>query len=184
MVLKNPEYKEAELLKGVKDKNSSILKYLYQTMTPVIYQDVICNSGTEEEAKDLFQETMVIVIQNIRDEKYRSENLKGYIKTVARHLWYKKLRGRHREVSLPQQEDDQRDHFTYEYYLDLLAYEERIEKLRQALQQLQEPCYTIIRRFYYQKDTLQAIAEDFNWSYQYCKKRIYKCRNCLKQLIS
>jgi len=175
--------KEVELLEGVKNKDNAILEHLYETMTPVVYQDVMNNSGTEDEAKDLFQETMVVVIQNVRDGKYEAQNLKGYIKNVARNIWYKKLRKRDREVALQESNHEQEDHFTYDHYLDLLAYEEEIRKLRQGLQQLGEPCYTVITRFYHEKYTLQAIAEEYNWSYKYCKKRVLECRQCLKHLL-
>ncbi len=184
MVKRGTIFSERELVKGLQGDNCEIFEHLYKTMTPCIFKDVIGNSGSEEDAKDLFQTVMIVVTQNVKNGKYQSGNIYGYIRKVAQNLWQKELRKKGRELGsnhLP--ENDMVENFNYEWYLNLVKYDNQIEEMQAKLNHLDDTCQNILKQYYYEKVDLSTIAQQFNWSYQYCKKKIYGCRKKLKSLI-
>ena len=52
------------------------------------------NSGTEDDAKDIFQEALIVVFKNIREKAdFKLESgFQTYIYSIARLLWLKHLR--------------------------------------------------------------------------------------------
>lgn len=176
-------YSEAEIIEGIQENDRKVLECLYKEMVPVIYRDVIKNSGTEEDAKDHFQEIMLVVIQNVKANKYESGNIKGYIRRVAQNLWHKKLRKEgHLGLSGIDHEQEE-DEMNYEKYMQLLKYDEKIAMVEQKLQEMNNPCRDVLISHYYHKTPLKAIAERYQWSYAYCKKKIYQCRQAMKNLL-
>ena len=54
-------YREEELIDGIRDHDSEILKYVYTTFFPVIENYIFHNNGSHEQAEDVFQEAMIII---------------------------------------------------------------------------------------------------------------------------
>lgn len=176
--------KEEDLYEGLLHDNYTIIKQLYEELVPVIHRDIIQNRGTREEAQDHFQEVMLVVSQNVKNGCYQSNNLKGYIRQVARNLWHKKLRKKGIEEGLDEQAENlESDPFNYEQYLNLLAYDQQISAVEESLTHMESPCKEVLTWHYYHKTPLAAIAEHFQWSYAYCKKKVYNCRKHLKSLV-
>ena len=81
------------LIEGIKLDRNDALEVLYKRFYATVLHLVISNSGSEHDAKDLYQETVIIVY-----EKFRYGNteltcsLKTFIYSIARNLWLKKLK--------------------------------------------------------------------------------------------
>jgi len=82
-----------DLLKGIRKRDSTIINYIYNKYYQSVLHFVMNNSGTSEDAKDTFQEAMIVVFENIRKDKdFKLEsNLQTYIFSVARIIWIKHL---------------------------------------------------------------------------------------------
>lgn len=177
-------FSEKAIYKGLLKDDPTVLAYLYRELVPVIANDIVQNRGTHEEAKDHFQEVILVVSQNVKQGRYQSNNIKGYIRTIARNLWHKKLRKKGHEQPLDEQCENLPDEaLTYEQYEELLAYDEQITAVEQGLKQLESPCQEVLTWHYFHQYPLQQIADHFNWRYAYAKKKIYECRKHLKSLI-
>lgn len=178
----NKRYQEEELVEGIKINCPKVLAYLYKIMTPTIYQEVVKNSGSTEDAKDLFQDTMLIVAQKVKQNQFESGNIKGYIRGIARKLWHQQLDKKN--SALPTSKETQAEDHPYEKYLDLVKYDQQIEAVKSNMAELGSPCNQVLKQFYYQKASIQFIADQWNWTYDYCKKRLYRCRNKLRELLA
>ena len=62
-----PPYPENELLDGIRNHDSGVLEFVYQKYFPMIESFVLHNQGSSEQAKDVFQEAMIIVYKKIRE---------------------------------------------------------------------------------------------------------------------
>jgi len=178
-------FNEQQLIEGIQNSSKSVYRYLYQEMTPVIYHDIIQNSGTQEDAEDLFQEVIMMVTKNVLCGKYTAGNLKGYIRNVARNQWHKKLRKKHVEVSLDQNENDTLSNWSEssDEEEDQQIQEDKETRIRAKLARLGQSCQNLLMHFYREGMSLQEIADRQDASYKYCKKRLYECRQQLKRLI-
>ena len=86
-------YSSIELVKGIRKRDNAVLSYIYQNYFQSVLHFVQNNSGTAQDAKDVFQEAMIVVFENIRADKdfKLTSNLQTYIYSVARIIWIKHL---------------------------------------------------------------------------------------------
>lgn len=86
-------YSSQELIKGIRKRDNAVLSFIYQNYFQSVLHFVNNNSGTNEDAKDVFQEALIVVFKNIRADKNFQINssLQTYIFSIARILWIKHL---------------------------------------------------------------------------------------------
>ncbi len=87
-------YSVTEIIDGLRRRDSRVLRYIYKSYYPAIVKLVLTNSGTEDDAKDIFQEALIVVFKNIREKAdFKLESgFQTYIYSIARLLWLKHLR--------------------------------------------------------------------------------------------
>ena len=77
-----------ELIRGIKIHDSAILIHVYDTYYPVIEGYIIHNQGTVDQARDIFQDAMIIVYNRIRsDELVLSCKFGTYLYAICKNLW-------------------------------------------------------------------------------------------------
>lgn len=62
------EYTDKEIIECLRNRDSNVVKYLVQRYMPVIRHMVLENGGTSDDAQDIFQEGLMIILEKI-DEK-------------------------------------------------------------------------------------------------------------------
>ena len=172
-----------EIILGVLNNSSSTLQYLYRAYYPMILQLIINNNGSEHDAKDIYQESIIILHDKIKSGDFElTSKLKTFIYSVCRRLWLKKLSHKSR---FSENIKDYEDHFEVES--DLQQHEEKDQQfllMNSALGQLGEPCKTIIEDFYIQNKSMQDICEKFGYTNaDNAKTQKYKCLQRLKKLF-
>lgn len=172
-----------EIILGILNNSSSTLKYLYKAYFPMILQLIINNNGTEHDAKDIYQESIIILHDKIKSGDFElTSKLKTFLYSVCRRLWLKKLSHKSR---FSEDIKDYEDHFSVES--DLEQHEEKDQQfllMNSALTQLGEPCKTIIEDFYIHSKSMQEICEKFGYTNaDNAKTQKYKCLQRLKKLF-
>ena len=65
---------------------------LYQEYYPTIRSFISKNSGSDQDAADIFQDALIVFYDKIRDENFElSCTIKTYVYSICRNLWLKKL---------------------------------------------------------------------------------------------
>ncbi|WP_090602649.1 RNA polymerase sigma factor [Parapedobacter koreensis] len=168
---------------GIALGDASVLSGLYKDYFPMVLNMVVQNNGTEEEAKDVFQEAVIVLYDKIKQGNFAlSSKLKTYIYSVCRRLWLKQLTSQGRTFY---------DVSDYEEIIpveeDLAVHRERdvqLSLMEQALDKLGEPCRTIIHDFYVLNLSMQEICEKFGYTNaDNAKNQKYKCLQRLKKLF-
>lgn len=172
-----------EVILGILNNSESVLKRLYLAYFPMVLQLIINNSGDADDAKDIYQETIIILYNKIKNGDFElSSKLKTYIYSVSRRLWLKRLAQLNRyggdikdfEEFLAVDDDAERNNER-----DIL-----FNKMGDALNQLGEPCRTIIEDFYIKNRSMKEICEDFGYTNaDNAKTQKYKCLQRLKKLF-
>ena len=145
---------------------------------------VLNNNGNEDDAKDIFQESVIILYNKVQSGSFElNSKLKTFLYSVCRRLWLKRLNQKSRNV--PGDLMDLENVESVE--MDLADHEEKDAKFRQmekALQLLGEPCKTIIEDYYMQNKSMQDISEKFGYTNaDNAKTQKYKCLQRLKKLF-
>ncbi|MDF1576296.1 MAG: sigma-70 family RNA polymerase sigma factor [Bacteroidales bacterium] len=78
----------SDLIKGIRNHDSSILCYVYDTYYPIIEGYIIHNQGSEEQARDIFQDAMIIIYKRIKsDELELSCKFGTYLYAICKNIW-------------------------------------------------------------------------------------------------
>lgn len=144
---------------------------------------ILSNSGTDDEAKDIYQEGVIVFYEKIRDNSLElSCQIKTYLYSVCRRLWLKRLAEKGRFAS----KLDETDSFV-PVDEDTLQYEEQERQfgiMGEALEQLGEPCRSLIEDFYIRMQNMQDITDKFGYTNtDTAKNQKYKCLQRLKKIF-
>jgi len=171
------------LVEGIKLDRSDALEVLYKKYYNSVLHLVISNNGDEHDAKDLYQETIIIVYEKFRyGNTQLTCSLKTFIYSIARNLWLKKLKGKQKgNVSIT-------DH---ESFLNLATdlenatdNEKLFTQIEGALVNLGEPCRSLIDDFYMKNLSIANITEKYAYSNtDTAKTQKYKCLMRLKKMF-
>lgn len=173
----------AEQLLAIRSNDELVLKRLYQENYRKAEQYIRNNSGTEEEAKDVFQEAFIAVWRNIQLERFVPESaasLNAYLYQVSRNKWIDQLRLKktRRTVSW----DDTPEHL--EPMLPTEEESDHIGLIKKHFAALGDQCRELLKLFYYEKESLRNIAARFSWTEPSAKNNKYRCLQKLRALIN
>lgn len=91
---------EVDYLKGVAENDLAVLQLIYRESLPEVIKFVRKNSGTADDAKDVFQEAILIIFRKLSNEELElTTRFHLYLFSICKRIWLKKLRNnRNREV--------------------------------------------------------------------------------------
>ncbi len=175
---------DKELLEGLRNGDNTAISYIYKTCYPAISHLIIGNNGREDEAKDIFQEAVMVLYDKVTHENFElSSKISTFLYAVSRRLWLKQLNKRENamgtsdsnEIEIPDIEIDLQSH---------LDKENEFTKMDSAMNQLGEPCQTILRDFYLKNKSMQDICDKLGYTNtDNAKTQKYKCLQRLKKLF-
>jgi len=174
---------DREDILGILNNSPDTLKRVYKVHFPMVLQMVLNNNGSEADAKDIYQESIIILYNKVKAGDFElTSKLKTYIYSVCRRIWLKKLNQKsNKECELK----DLHDFLPVEN--DLEVHEMRdlqFSKMEESLLMLGEPCRTIIQDFYMQNKSMQEICDKFGYTNpENAKTQKYKCLQRLKKLF-
>lgn len=141
---------------------------------------VTANSGTAEEAKDIYQEAFIAAWQNIKAGRFVPQNgssLEAYLFQIAKYKWYDHLKAA-KKMSVVPVEDNSFIETAYN------EEEERyIEKVQDHFKNLGEPCRQVLTLFYFMKQSMTKIAAAFSWTEATAKNNKYRCLQRLRNMV-
>ena len=83
---------DSEIILGILNNSDSILNRLYVGYFPMVLQLIINNNGDGDDAKDVYQEAIIILYNKVKTGDFElSSKLKTYLYSVCRRLWLKRL---------------------------------------------------------------------------------------------
>ena len=92
---------DKSIIEGVKRQDDKTLNWLYDNYFQSVRSHVVKNSGTPDDASDVFQDTIIILFKQISESKLDLKgDLKGYFFGVARNIWSAQLRARKETAEL------------------------------------------------------------------------------------
>lgn len=157
------------------------LTAIYKDNYYMIENYILKNSGTKEDAKDIFQDSMVVLYKNMKKDSFRLfGKISTYIYSVARNLWLKKLRDNKILISSLEENDD--SYISDSNIIIDLEYSESQRMIGKLLNHAGVKCKDLLRSFYYEKLSMKKIASTQGYSSEQIAKN-QKVR-CLKKIRS
>jgi RNA polymerase sigma factor (sigma-70 family) len=176
-------FSDTEFIEGLRTGDDTILRALYKKYYNIVLKIVVNNSGSSEAAQDIYQETIIVLLENAKKPGFTlSCQLQTFIYSIAKRLWLKQLRDHGHFAALEEDNDIAAD--VTDEVNEHLRKESEIEKMSQSLELLGEPCKTIIKDFYVHRLSMEDISEKFGYTNaDNAKNQKYKCLQRLKKLF-
>lgn len=174
---------EQELLKGLAQNDRQAVERIYVQNYATIEVFILNNNGSYDDAQDIFQEAMIVLYENAkRTDFLLTSQLKTYIYAIVRRLWLKRLQQQKysREIIENIENVVVVDEALEEYQKRNLEF----EIMHEALNNIGEPCKSLLEACYVQKKNMKEIAERFAYTNaDNAKNQKYKCLMRLKKIF-
>jgi RNA polymerase sigma factor (sigma-70 family) len=177
------EINEKALLQGLARNENKAVETIYRENYNMIQALIINNNGSADEAKDIFQEAMIVLYEKVRSGTFELNcQIKTYVYSVCRRLWLKRLQQLNRYSSPVEGVEG-----TVAVEEEIEAHEQRnteFEMMHKAINGLGEPCKSLLEAYYLQKRNMQDIAASFGYTNaDNAKNQKYKCLIRLKKIF-
>jgi len=174
----------SELAAGKRAATESVYKQHHN----IVVHWINNHGGTVADAEDIFQEAMVVLFEKAQSEDFRLTCRIGtYLFAVSKHLWYKKIQQLQKQPSSLPESGESDDPAELAYEDDITSHHEReahYEQLYAAMEQLGEPCRSLLQAYYHKDKSMQEIAADFGYTNpDNAKTQKYKCLTRLRKLF-
>jgi RNA polymerase sigma factor (sigma-70 family) len=175
-------YSERELIEGLRKGIDECIEYIYTTHFPTVLHFILNNSGSEQDAEDLYQEGFMILVRNIRRDVFEGKStLKTYLYSICRRQWLKRL------TQDPHRKNSFVDYTSFETIpeeegIDIDEHEQKLSRMDNALVSLGERCEQLLRMFYINGKSMHEIADVLAYTNaDNAKTQKYKCLQRLKK---
>lgn len=175
--------REKELLKGLAANDKEAIETIYRDNYNLIQNLVIHNNGSEDDARDVFQEALIVLYEKSKSGSFELNcQVRTFIYSVCRRIWLKKLQQNRRfdtpveslEETVPVEEDlEKHEKLSHQYGI-----------MRSAMGKIGEPCKSLLEAFYVHHKNMLEIAAFFGYTNaDNAKNQKYKCLMRLKKLF-
>lgn len=174
---------ENQVMINLKKRDNAAYQLLYTFYYPAIERFVKRNSGTEADAQDVFQETIIVLLDKVPKQDFiLTSSIKTYIFAVASNIWLKRLRDS-RHITL----------LTEDYELEdlTLAEWERKENsmirrniLQRIMHKVSKHCVIFLTKTFLHGVTREKLVEEMGYKNTHTfDNQKYKCLEQARKTI-
>jgi RNA polymerase sigma factor (sigma-70 family) len=175
--------KETQNLAALMSNDGKFLEKTYRHNYKMVRSYVLKNNGNEDDARDIFQEAMMITWLNLKEGKFVVKNefsLQSYIYQVAKHKWLDKLKSKRFKTTRRFGEEEAMGVGLEN--IDYIETERKLSYLNKLYNTLDQKCKDILNRFYFDGNKLEEIASALNYDIGSIRTIKYRCMQKLKKL--
>ena len=165
-----------QIIANLKNGNSRTYEALYQENFSSVEKFIVRNSGTIDDAKDVFQDTLLVLIEKLQADNFElTASLKTYIIAISKNLWFKKLRYQsyYRQTELS---DAFSDKFNSEISSSINDEKSYWEKLQTYLSKITAHCNHLLQSMFFKNKNIEAIQKEYGYSSRHnAQNQKHKC---------
>jgi len=168
------------LLEDLKKENNASFEVLYKLYFSSVAQYVSQNFGSIADAEDVFQETVIVLLQKVRHTDFiLTSSLKTYTFAVARNIWLKRLRD-NKLILVEDCEKYQRESETFTF--ELKKESGKDEKIAYWLAKITRNCQRILKAIFFHQEPMVSLMQKMGWKNKHtAANQQYKCIQQLKR---
>lgn len=162
-----------DILRDLREEKNNAFGQLYANYFGMVDRFVIHNSGQSTDAEDLFQDTMVILLEKLRQDNFvLTASLKTYIMAIAKNLWLKRLSaGKNLEFS-----DLSESYFLEDLHSFIDQERSYWDRLQDYLLKITDHCQGLIEKIFFRNKTMEQIQQEYGYSTRHnAQNQKHKC---------
>lgn len=170
------------IVEGIRNQDKQILKSIYFVYFPTIKRFVLDNRGSVQDAKDVFQDSIIIIYRKIKEGNFElTSSFKSYIYSVCRYIWIKQLSRQKENI------ENQNIYIEYDNIPDITIDEykrnEQYKLHQKHFKRLEKDCRKLLKLFLKNvpsKDIAEKLGID---SQEYLRLKKHRCKEQLVRYI-
>lgn len=154
------------------NKYDKQLTRLYRYL-PAVEKFVKANGGTQQDARDLFQEALIIFCRKAKAPDFQlTSTVDTYLYSICKYMWKDELKKRNKQVL-----SDNNQHWQeLPETSDWVTAESKFQLAEKAIAQLGKRCIELLESFYVKAMNMRQIASKMGFSSdRVAKNQKYKC---------
>jgi len=169
------EVDENEIFERIQKGDEKALEIIYQKYYRMMTKLVVSNSGTEDEARDIYQDALIVFWQKARSGNLvLTSKISTYIYSICQNLWRKELERKKKLTNEEKDSSETTDHDSAE----------REKIMAKCLEQLGDTCKKVLMYYYFDDMSMQDIADKLGFANtDTAKTKKYKCKQKLDELV-
>lgn len=175
------------LIEKIKNANSDKeLKEVYFNYRREFLKWAVRNTGCSfMDAKEIYQQTMIIFYENIVSEKITilTSHVKTYIFGIGKNKLMEFIRDKEKAEGISDNEVEIEEGIYLNVFDD--EYEEKLKGVESSLDRLGDPCKSILEMYYYHDKTMDEISDILKYKNPHTVRNLkYKCLLRLKEIFT
>lgn len=167
-----------ELLARIRSGDSQAIKELYKSSFHYCASFILNNKGSKEDASEVFQKVMVILIEKLKDEHFTiKHNLKSFLYAVTRNQWLTELKRTGRLTDIVDEEGKELP-LVSDYEQSMAEKEEKesqFQRLYEAMKNASAECQKLLKLTFFEKKKDKEIAPILNYSPEFVRNKRRRC---------
>jgi RNA polymerase sigma factor (sigma-70 family) len=180
-------FPDSELLANIRSgqRMDETIKAIYRDHFNSLSWYVLNNSGSRQDAEDIFQEVLISFIDLVQKDKFRGESsVRTFLFSLNRHSWLNELKRRGRSQVREEKFERAQDRVDADISVQMIDREDKAEVAR-LVEELGEACKNILLLFYYQGLSMKEILQTTSYeNEQVLRNKKYKCLKQLEKMIN
>jgi RNA polymerase sigma factor (sigma-70 family) len=187
MTTRTESLTDAEIIDNLlQNRNTdAAIRFLYRSHYEVLGKYIVNNSGSWDDAQDIFQEVIIAFIHLIKAGKFRGEaSIKTFLYSLNKNMWLNELKKRGRtqvrEMKYEKASDKMEQGIN-----TALETREANAGLMKVMEALGDTCKKILVLYYYENRSMKEILASLNYeNEQVVRNKKYKCLKRLEELVT
>lgn len=165
---------DAALLEQLHKEQDTAYQVLYLDYYPVVVRYVMANNGTQDDAADLFQDLLLVLVNKLRSDHFElTAKLKTYILAIAKNLWLKRLRNSHWTLSVETIQDQR---FMQEMHQAIEQERSLFERIQFLLPKITKHCQQMIDDIFFKDKSIDEIQQQYGYTSRHnAQNQKHKC---------
>ena len=172
---------QTDFITAIKKGDRVVLSRMYTTIFPAIRKLVCDYGGSQDDAKDVFQDATIVIYEKAQKPDFQlTSQFSTFFIGISRNLWMSRRQKKSAsEVTIPEDAkymaEDSPD-------IDKIQVE-RGKVFYRALRQLGDDCQKLLELFF-QKNSMEDIAQEMGYASEgYARRRKSQCKDRLVELV-
>jgi RNA polymerase sigma factor (sigma-70 family) len=168
---------------GLAANNSVIIQSIYKKFVPKVVYYIKNNSGDEDKAQDIIQETLITLYNQAKTKGLQLTcPFDAYFFLLCKRKWLNELKkSSNKEVTI---DDDNvyKEESVFEMANNTEIFEEKQSLFDEMFQKLGQKCQELLKLSFVTK-TMEEVAQKLEVTYAYVRKKKSLCTGQLTQMI-
>lgn len=169
------------LIEKLKTEDNASFEVLYRFYFATVSSFVRQNMGNAEDAEDIFQETITVLLKKVRQPDFElTSSLKTYFFSITKNLWLKRLR----DNKLIYTNDFDLYQLQCEpFAIELNPEKTRKEKVSHWITKITRHCQLILKAIFYYNEPMENLMKKMGWKNRHtAANQQYKCIQQVKKI--